>query len=114
MRKIDVEMHVRDRSLSTGKKHWILFYIAGHQLFRPCKIIDKLWSMIKNIEKEYAPSCRSLLDHINIFTKGFVIIRRVDGRVSIAFYIVVKRYSFIAYYFFKIIPGPFIISRPFF
>ena len=45
-----VKMHVRYRSGAAYKKHRVFFYKAFHQVFRPGKIVYKLWRMLKNIK----------------------------------------------------------------
>src|SRR6185312_4944093 len=69
--------------------------------------------MIKNIKQKNSPCRRPFLDHIHIFSKSLIIISLIDWRVCITFNIVVERNFLITYYFFKIIPRPFFISRPF-
>src|SRR5688572_6980902 len=68
--------------------------------------------MVKNIEQEYPPGGRTLADHIDVFSKGLVIIRLIDRRISVAFFVVIERDLFITNQLFEIIPVPFSIRRP--
>src|SRR5665213_4518208 len=70
--------------------------------------------MIKNIKKKNAPSGRSFLYHINIFTERFVIIRSIDRGIGVTFYVIITPNFFIADDFVEIFPIPFFIRRPFF
>src|SRR5688572_22880614 len=81
-------------------------------MFRPGKIIDELRGMVKNIKEEYAPGRGTMTDHIDILSKGLVIIRFIDWSIGIAFYIIVKRYFFVTYELLEIIPVPFPVGRP--
>ena len=45
--------------------------------------------MIKNIEQEYPPGSWSLFDHINVFTKGLIIICSINGCICITFDVII-------------------------
>src|SRR6188768_3406397 len=70
--------------------------------------------MVKNIEEKNTPGRGPLADHVNVFTKSFVIIGCINGRKSVAFNIIIQPYSFTTYNLFKIVPVPFSIGRPVF
>src|ERR671916_441608 len=101
---------MRDAAGTTGKQHRVLFHKTLHQVLGPGKIIDQLWRMIKDVKQEYPPSGRSLADHIYILAKGLVIIRFINRCISIAFYIIIKRYPLVTNQLFEIVPVPFVIS----
>ena len=114
MRKVNIKVHVGNTGGATGKQHRVFFYKTLHQMFRPGKIFDQLRGMVKNVKQKNAPGSRPGLDHVNIFAKGFIIVGRINRGVSVAFYIIIKRYFFITYQLLEIIPVPFGVGRPFF
>ena len=96
MREVYIKMHVRDRTGPASKQHRIFFYKALHQVLGPCKIFCQFWCMIKNVKQKNPPPCRSLADHVDVFTKCFVIIGGVNGSVRIAFDIVIQWNFFVS------------------
>src|SRR5690606_9638083 len=105
-------MHVSDRGLSSGKQHRISLHKAFHQMIWPCEIPDQLRSMIENVEEKNSPACRTLTNHVDIFTKGFIIICLVYWSICITFNVVVKWNALFANEGFEIIPVPFFICGP--
>src|SRR5215831_2528573 len=81
-------------------------------MFGPVEIFRKLGCMVKNVEKENSPSFRSLPDHVDVFTKSFVVVRRIDRSISITFYVIIEGNFLFSHQVLEIIPIPFRIRRP--
>src|SRR5882757_4122845 len=112
MREIDVEMHMRYGAFSSDKEHGIALDKAFHQVFGPFEIFRDPGSMLEDIEQENAPFGRSLPYHVDIIAEVHIVVRGIDRRIGVAFYIIVDAYFHIAYDGFEIIPVPLVIGRP--
>src|SRR5690606_1048697 len=98
--------------LSSSEQHRIFLHKSFHQMIWPGEILDQLRSVIEDVEKKNSPACRTLANHVDIFTKGFIIICLVYRSICITLNVVVKRNTLVANEGFEISPVPFFICGP--
>ena len=89
MNSFNIKMNMCNTGGTSYKKHGVSFYKTRHQFIRPIEILREFWCMLKYVEEKNTPCSWTCFDHVNIIAKGLIIISGIDGRVSIAFDVIV-------------------------